>query len=347
MDTQYKISMNNPLQFTWKSFKPKLIEYIMFAVFFGLIAVINHISDVHKQCIPTGIDIFDDSNNTLCSNNITGFNPAINYPHKSSTVNYVGLVSSSPVPWVVIILFCVITTNILIARHYGIHLRIGIIILKIECILRNALMSILFAHLTQTVIKYNVGRPRPNFNKYWFDDPKDARKSFPSGHATFSFSIYFLLSIYLIQTLYNIRNYIIYNNKVNKHELQLNSIISDKNIDIYFGLNILIYFRNYMIICLLLCLSPGIFALYVGCTRLTDYKHHYSDVLAGILIGVSSSFLSYFYYYPELYYGFDYNIALKLQKSLVKSPYNSDSMTDNSTNARYNPISTETKSAES
>lgn len=44
---------------------------------------------------------------------------------------------------------------------------------------------------------------------------------------------------------------------------------------------------------LLLCLVPIMLATWVGCTRLTDFKHHFSDVNAGAFIGISSGLVAY------------------------------------------------------
>lgn len=52
---------------------------------------------------------------------------------------------------------------------------------------------------------------------------------------------------------------------------------------------------------LLPCILPTMLALYVGSTRITDNRHHYSDVLAGLLVGgvaggVSGASLIAYYY---------------------------------------------------
>lgn len=58
-------------------------------------------------------------------------------------------------------------------------------------------------------------------------------------------------------------------------------------------------------------------ATYVGCTRLTDYWHHYSDVLAGALLGIGCSFLSYFIYAPRLYPTIDFFRQSNQSQSLL------------------------------
>jgi len=44
---------------------------------------------------------------------------------------------------------------------------------------------------------------------------------------------------------------------------------------------------------LLACLSPLMLSTFVGCTRLTDFKHDFSDVNAGAFIGIMSGFLGH------------------------------------------------------
>eukprot|EP01083_Nonionella_stella_P212938 768447_1 len=76
----------------------------------------------------------------------------------------------------------------------------------------------------------------------------------------------------------------------------------------FFFLSMFIYLKHFQLISVFIALSPTIFATYVGCSRLTDYKHHYSDVLTGAIIGIFFSFLSFIYYKSEFYYGFSYDI---------------------------------------
>lgn len=47
--------------------------------------------------------------------------------------------------------------------------------------------------------------------------------------------------------------------------------------------------------------TPTYLALYISFTRVTDYWHHYDDVIFGILIGVAVAFVAeYLYLYPLL-----------------------------------------------
>ena len=43
--------------------------------------------------------------------------------------------------------------------------------------------------------------------------------------------------------------------------------------------------------------------MFVACTRVTDYWHHYEDVILGSLIGIAAAFAAYTIIGPELEYG--------------------------------------------
>ena len=47
-------------------------------------------------------------------------------------------------------------------------------------------------------------------------------------------------------------------------------------------------------------LIPILTASLVSISRIMDYRHHWSDVLAGFLIGCASAITGFFYFYPSL-----------------------------------------------
>jgi membrane-associated phospholipid phosphatase len=107
------------------------------------------------------------------------------------------------------------------------------------------------------ILKIMVARPRPNYFSYVKFDPasnqatapkshqKDAKVSFPSGHASNAFACGTWISLFLSQL---------------HHGQELWWI-------------------------LLVFLPVGI-ATYIASTRITDYMHHVSDVVAGALLGI-------------------------------------------------------------
>ncbi|KAL9246249.1 hypothetical protein vseg_019809 [Gypsophila vaccaria] len=145
--------------------------------------------------------------------------------------------------------------------------------------LHHAILGILYAILITSVItdsiKLAVGRPRPNFfwrcfpdGKAFYDhlgnvicdgehkDIKEGHKSFPSGHTSLSFAGLGFLSLYM-------------------------------------AAKIQAFDRNGHVCKLCVVLLPLLSAALVGVSRVDDYWHHWTDVFAGALIGLTTSFFCY------------------------------------------------------
>ena len=75
-----------------------------------------------------------------------------------------------------------------------------------EALLRQFVFVALLVEVITNVLKYSIGRPRPNFytlNENHEEDnwKVDSRLSFPSGHTSTAFAMYSLLSMYLYKSL--------------------------------------------------------------------------------------------------------------------------------------------------
>ncbi|XP_049885769.1 phospholipid phosphatase 5-like [Pectinophora gossypiella] len=143
------------------------------------------------------------------------------------------------------------------------------------------------AVITET-IKLMTGRPRPDYFYRCFPDGEmtkelvctgdlkdilEGRKSFPSGHSSFSFCSMGFLSFWLCGKL---------------------GVLSGEESNA---------------IHVVTCVSPLVAAAAVAISRCCDNHHHWEDVLVGSLLGLVSSYLCYNqYFYPldSEYSGYTY-----------------------------------------
>ncbi|KAJ8955757.1 hypothetical protein NQ318_008631 [Aromia moschata] len=145
---------------------------------------------------------------------------------------------------------------------------------NIYCVIGIFAFGAACSQLTTDVMKYTIGRLRPHFytvcqpdvcngsyadyeyhvnftctNPLYKDNErimKEMRLSFPSGHSSFSMYTMVYFSIYLHKRM------TWDGSKLLKHTLQFLAVLS---------------------------------SVFTGMTRVSDYKHHWSDVLSGILLG--------------------------------------------------------------
>lgn len=140
------------------------------------------------------------------------------------------------------------------------------------------LLSLLITVQVTALLKPLVGRPRPDFLDRCNPDPsnlvkvvcrglrkvvREGRKSFPSGHTSSSFAGLGYAGFFLAGQLG------VFDGEGHAHRL----IIS---------------------------LAPFLLAGFVGITRITDYRHHWQDVIAGGILGIASAYFSYRLYFPSI-----------------------------------------------
>uniref|UniRef100_A0A0E0BWV7 Phosphatidic acid phosphatase type 2/haloperoxidase domain-containing protein n=1 Tax=Oryza meridionalis TaxID=40149 RepID=A0A0E0BWV7_9ORYZ len=149
----------------------------------------------------------------------------------------------------------------------------------------GVLYSVLITAVVTTVVKNAVGRPRPDFFWRCFPDGKqlydqvtggvichgeksflkDGRKSFPSGHTSWSFAGLGFLSLYL-------------SGKIKVFDCQ----------------------GHVAKLCIMIL--PLLIASLVGISRIDDYRHHWEDVFAGSLLGFIMAMLCYLHFFPPPYH---------------------------------------------
>ncbi|KAL3662593.1 hypothetical protein V7S43_012445 [Phytophthora oleae] len=151
---------------------------------------------------------------------------------------------------------------------------------------QSASMSELLTEFTKNL----TGRFRPSFydmcgwqyQVVWdgvtnlCSDPageKEGRKSFPSGHASFAWSTMLVLTLYLLGR-----------SRINCKNRSESAIRGGRKM-----------------LKLVLCFVPSFVAAWVATTRSIDNWHHYSDILAGSIIGVVSACVAYSYNYGSVF----------------------------------------------
>lgn len=156
--------------------------------------------------------------------------------------------------------------------------------------LLSSSLALLLNGVVTDLIKNQVGRPRPDFFYRCFPDgnPPDGqpslfdlkctnpdisqieegRRSFPSGHSSFSFCLTVWLALYLAAKLRVLQNGD--NNRLSRSE------------------------------CLLFVLSFPMASTLAAIGRTCDYKHHWQDVLCGSILGSICGWIGYRQFYPRL-----------------------------------------------
>ncbi|CAH0520858.1 unnamed protein product [Peronospora belbahrii] len=138
--------------------------------------------------------------------------------------------------------------------------------------------------------KHSTGRFRPCFHdmcKWQYDvvwdgvanlctdsaGEKEARKSFSSGHASFAWSTMLVLTLYLLGR-----------SRLNCSNRSISAMIGGQKM-----------------LKLMLRFVLAFVAAWVAITRCIDSWHHYSDILAGSIIGSVSACIAYSYNYGSVF----------------------------------------------
>ena len=168
--------------------------------------------------------------------------------------------------------------------------------------------------ITVDLMKLFVGSPRPYFidiyERYKLDqvdkqDMVDARLSFPSGHAGYSWSQLFLLTI----MFYNSWKY---TQEMYYTQTQIPIGMKTDNPHSYYLCGFWWLLRDIPLLSIILVFVPTYLAIYCSLTRITDYKHFAADIVGGALIGGCIAYISYLVFYNEMYLQFNYKLKVEI-----------------------------------
>lgn len=152
----------------------------------------------------------------------------------------------------------------------------GLTLLVTECVKSYA------AYLRPSF--FDLCEPTANYTSCLAPDSSDARKSFPSGHASTAFCGLSLLSMYL-QRSFGIDSV-----------RELAVIGNNTTIAIRYKTNVPLLYRLYSTLCLL----PVALAIFIAVSRVVDNKHFPADIVGGALLGTASAFFAHRLWFPSL-----------------------------------------------
>ena len=228
-----------------------------------------------KQHVPLEVQV---TKNSSATSEILGTfsNPAISYPLVNEQVSTDALVLIStfvPIPLIfistLISVFCLPCTPKIQpgdepdrgessdnppctkspAFYFGIRFMDGI---------SGLLESVAITLFVTETLKLAVGQPRPDYKEMHIEDPLDSISSFPSGHSSVAFASFTYASLVMWHSLGAPLM-----KMPNMHVLILPLV--------------------------LVCTAPLCISTWIAVTRVQDYHHRTVDILAGSIIGMTSS----------------------------------------------------------
>ena len=152
----------------------------------------------------------------------------------------------------------------------------GLTLLVTECVKSYA------AYLRPSF--FDLCEPTANYTSCLAPDSSDARKSFPSGHASTAFCGLSLLSMYL-QRSFGIDSV-----------RELIATGENGTIVIRYKTNVPHLYRFYSTLCLL----PVAVAIFIAVSRVVDNKHFPADIVGGAVLGTAAAFFAHRLWFPSL-----------------------------------------------
>eukprot|EP00484_Ammonia_sp_Unknown_P019189 CAMPEP_0197034296 /NCGR_PEP_ID=MMETSP1384-20130603/12449_1 /TAXON_ID=29189 /ORGANISM="Ammonia sp." /LENGTH=435 /DNA_ID=CAMNT_0042464205 /DNA_START=24 /DNA_END=1331 /DNA_ORIENTATION=+ len=261
-------------------------DYLIVAIFGALYYCTEHFISIRRQCIPGNLM---NNNPAFCAQSDHmnfASTPLLGFPYRSKAIPvYYPYVFGAATWWFVILIS-------LLMQQPKLNM-VKPIFIKIECLFREVLTAVMITQCTVGAIKTFVGRPRPNYYNYVDDDADDAISSFPSGHSSSSFCIHTLLVYHVMGAVYWAYSHSDADSQSMQCEMD--------TVHALFGAKLWQKTRDLngfkMFVITLLMILP----FYFACTRITDYYHNYSDVIAGAALGALVSTVVFVVYHHELH----------------------------------------------
>eukprot|EP01084_Bolivina_argentea_P006495 12328_1 len=257
-----------------------LFDYIVMLIVGIGYWVIKNYMEINSQCVPGLVS------NTC---NIQEPSPLLGYPYIKFDVPLFYVYLFGATTWSTVIFISVVCLRPRLSSTI-----IRILFIHVESMVRELLTSVIITKTTVLWMQKYVGRPRPNFYKYYEINPNNSVQSFPSEHASLSFCIHILLT-------YHVGSAMITTHASHHNYTRMRAITGFDNIHSLFGAKLWQNTRcfsgfNVFIILLLLALP-----IWISCTQIRDYYNSYSDVIGGALLGITVASITFIIYKNELY----------------------------------------------
>eukprot|EP01083_Nonionella_stella_P077752 212449_1 len=220
-------------------------------------------------------------------------------PDTTETVSNLNLVLASFLPWYILFLL-----DLILFRVYDTSFSFNQWLKQFYIMNKMAWFSGMITVIVTDIIKCSIGNPRPffqtaldEFNDGLIDesDLDEARLSFVSGHASISMNSLFLFTL-MLHSAYKYAQSVYYNQLSSVHMLRC-----DNPHNYYFSW-LWYVIREIPILSMILVFTPTMAAMYIGLTRIVDYKHFPVDVVSGMLIGGCCALIAYSLFWNETYF---------------------------------------------
>jgi len=269
-DLQSRMSQPSIIpQSPWRKYCHILIDYAVFAIFYLVYFIVDYRVSVHHQCIPGNVQNANPSDCAHLLNNTK--TPLLDFPLRTAQVPiwYTYVFGAAHWLFIILISLCLLRPKLKDFKF---------IFCKLEALFRKVLVTVMLSQLVVVCVKNYIGRPRPNYYNYWPNDTPDAISSFPSGHSSSTFCIQMLLIYHVVAAM----------RWSQAPDVQTHFVRNDfRNIPVHYLFGAMLWQKTrnlnglHMLVIGILMVWP----LFVCCTRIYDYYHHYDDVLCGAALG--------------------------------------------------------------